>query len=86
MSEKMNPLSTDAGFSSVQGIEISKSSIAKNTIAIREIHLDDLLYVEKELAFHEKVFSFFFSTISKCSAGVINIISECCQFMHKHNV
>lgn len=35
--------------------EISKDTIIKNNIAIRNFHLDDLFYLEKDLDFNEKV-------------------------------
>lgn len=51
----MNQLTTDAGFASAPPAEISKETIVKNRIAIRELQLDDLFYLEKDLEFHEKV-------------------------------
>lgn len=35
--------------------EISKETITKNNIAIRNFQLDDLVYLEKDLDFYEKV-------------------------------
>lgn len=55
MSVKMNQLSTDAWYSSAHHVDISRNTITKNSIAIREIQLDDLYYLEKDLAFNEKV-------------------------------
>lgn len=55
----MYQLTTDAGFSSAHLVEIPREIIAKNTIAIRDIQLDDLFYLERDLAFREKVISNF---------------------------
>lgn len=37
--------------------EISKDTIIKNNITIRNVQLDDLFYLEKDLDFYEKVIS-----------------------------
>lgn len=51
----MESLNTDAAFASCSQ-EISKEAFLKNNIAIREIHVDDLFELEKDLAFYDKVF------------------------------
>lgn len=51
----MYQLTTDAGFASAPPPEISKETIVKNRIAIRELQLDDLFYLERDLEFHDKV-------------------------------
>lgn len=51
----MNQLSTDAGYSSAHLVDIPANTILKNRIAIREMEVDDLFYLEKDLAFGEKV-------------------------------
>lgn len=54
---KMDSISTDAAFSAGPSeIIISKDTIIRNNIGIRELHLDDLFYLEKDLEFYEKVF------------------------------
>lgn len=37
--------------------EVSKENIVKNNIGIRNLHVDDLFYLEQDLDFYEKVFS-----------------------------
>lgn len=51
----MNQLTTDAGLSTAHLVTLSPNKIAKNEIAIRQIQADDLFYLEKDLAFNEKV-------------------------------
>lgn len=51
----MYQLTTDAGFASAPPVEISKEIRIKNVIAIRELQLDDLFYLERDLEFNEKV-------------------------------
>lgn len=51
----MYQLTTDAGFASAPLAEISKETFVKNRNAIRELQLDDLFYLERDLEFHEKV-------------------------------
>lgn len=85
----MYQLTADAGYSSaIQPVEISREKIAKNIIAIRDIQEDDLFYLEKDLAFHEKVISnIFFFSISKCSFLVCQQqTNECCQCIDAHIV
>lgn len=48
--------------------EISKETIIKNNIAIRNFQLDDLVYLEKDLDFYEKVISIALEKISKSFA------------------
>lgn len=54
----MDQLSTDAGLSSAHLVQIPSDTISKNSKAIHEIQLDDLFYLEKDLAFNEKVNGF----------------------------
>lgn len=54
----MYQLTTDAGFASAPPVEISKEIRIKNVIAIRELQLDDLFYLERDLEFNEKVILF----------------------------
>lgn len=42
--------------SSCASKEISKETIIRNNAAIRNFQLDDLVYLEKDLDFNEKVF------------------------------
>lgn len=52
---RMDSITTDAGVSA-NFEEISKDSFIRNNCAIREIHVDDLFHLEKDLDIHEKVF------------------------------
>lgn len=55
----MSSITTDAGVSVRPKENITKNVIIKNSIAIQEIHVDDLFYLEKDLEFYDKVIFFF---------------------------
>lgn len=76
----MDVLTTDAGgFLSPRPVEISKDIIRKNTIAIADIQLDDLFYLENDdLDFGDKVI-IFLPQISMCL--VLSISNKCCQYV-----
>lgn len=75
----MDSITTDAGVSA-NFQEISKDSFIQNTVAIREIHVDDLFHLEKDLDFHEKVFYFqFYLQIVSNHLFISMFANKCCQ-------